>query len=110
MGSDITGLLLKVDCHIFTDAPCMIHIVSVSLCFFDFISVPCVCLSACQPGDPSVCMCVCQPGVPAVTVPQPYSALQVLKERADKIGVKQLHLITALDNIKISAVGATVFC
>ena len=58
----------------------------------------CVCLSVCllYPVYVCVCVCVCQPGVPAVTVPQPYAALQVLKERADKIEVKQHHF-TALD-------------
>ena len=43
-----------------------------------------VCLSTCL----SVCLCVCQRGVPAVTVPQCDAALQVLKQRADEIGVK----------------------
>ena len=33
-------------------------------------------------------MCVCQAGVPAVTVPQCDAALQVLKQRANEIGVR----------------------
>ena len=61
----------------------IVCIVSVSLCFICLSVCLSVCLVYC------LCLCVCQPGVPAVTVPQPASALQVLKERADEIGVKQ---------------------
>ena len=48
----------------------------------------CVCVCVCQPGLLCVSVCVCQPGVPAVTVPQPASALQVLKECADEMEVQ----------------------
>jgi len=52
----------------------------------------CVCVSACLSLCLSVylsfCMSVDQPGVPAVTVPQSAAALQVLKQRADEIGVR----------------------